>query len=165
MIPFHTHPDRYRHWRLVIDGPVAQLVLDVDSDHPFQGEHELKMNSYDLGVDIEKLFEEQRGRLLAVSYRLTGHVDDAEEIVQEAFVKLWDIRETLDPARSMKALLYRIVRNLSLNYQRMKRRQAMEQAALPVPDPASAPTPEQAFDAEVLDEQVLASFVGQETEA
>ncbi len=88
--------------------------------------------------------------LLRYALRLTRGEEAAYDIVQEAFVKLWDVRETLDPERSMKALLYRIVRNLSLNYQRMKRRQAMEQAALPVPDPASAPTPEQAFDAEVL---------------
>ena len=88
--------------------------------------------------------------LLRYALRLTRGEEVAYDIVQEAFVKLWQVRETLDPERSMKALLYRIVRNLSLNYQRMKRRQAMEQAALPVPDPASAPTAEQAFDAEVL---------------
>ena len=40
-----------------------------------------------LGGDIEHAFEEQRRRLLAVSYRLTGSVDDAEEIVQETFAR------------------------------------------------------------------------------
>ena len=51
-IDFRTHPRRYRHWRLTIDGPVARLDLDVDEKAGL-GDYELKMNSYDLGVDIE----------------------------------------------------------------------------------------------------------------
>jgi len=51
-IDFRTHPTRYRHWRLTIDGPVARLDLDVDEQAGL-GDYELKMNSYDLGVDIE----------------------------------------------------------------------------------------------------------------
>ena len=51
-IDFRTHPSRYRHWRLTIDGPVARLDLDVDEQAGL-GDYELKMNSYDLGVDIE----------------------------------------------------------------------------------------------------------------
>ncbi len=54
MIDFNTHPDRYRHWRLAFDGPVARLEMVVDPDHAFvKGKYELKLNSYDLGVDIE----------------------------------------------------------------------------------------------------------------
>ncbi len=53
VIDFRTHPDRYRHWRLEIDGEVAHLVLDVDEKAPLLGGYELKLNSYDLGVDIE----------------------------------------------------------------------------------------------------------------
>ena len=51
-IDFRTHPSRYRHWRLTIDGPVARLDLDVDEKAGL-GDYDLKMNSYDLGVDIE----------------------------------------------------------------------------------------------------------------
>ncbi|HWI27680.1 MAG TPA: 2,3-epoxybenzoyl-CoA dihydrolase [Stellaceae bacterium] len=53
MITFETHPERYRHWRLEVDGAVARLVLDVAEDAGIQPGYKLKLNSYDLGVDIE----------------------------------------------------------------------------------------------------------------
>jgi len=53
MIAFETHPDRYRHWQLSIDGRVATLTLDVDEAGGLAPGYELKLNSYDLGVDIE----------------------------------------------------------------------------------------------------------------
>ena len=53
MIDFETHPERYRHWRLTVDGRVAVLALDVREDGGLQPGYELKLNSYDLGVDIE----------------------------------------------------------------------------------------------------------------
>jgi benzoyl-CoA-dihydrodiol lyase len=53
MIDFQTHPDRYRHWRLTFDGPVASLTMDVDPAGGLAPGYELKLNSYDLGVDIE----------------------------------------------------------------------------------------------------------------
>ena len=53
MIDFRTEPSRYRHWRMNFDGAVAHLVMDVDpAGGLFEG-YELKLNSYDLGVDIE----------------------------------------------------------------------------------------------------------------
>lgn len=52
-IDFQTHPDRYRHWRIKIDGRVATLLMDVDPEGGLFGGYELKLNSYDLGVDIE----------------------------------------------------------------------------------------------------------------
>src|ERR1700730_12311912 len=53
MITFDTHPDRYKHWRLELDGVVATLVLDVAEDGGIKPGYKLKLNSYDLGVDIE----------------------------------------------------------------------------------------------------------------
>jgi benzoyl-CoA-dihydrodiol lyase len=53
MITFDTHPDRYRHWRLQAAGEVATLVLDVAEDGGIQPGYALKLNSYDLSVDIE----------------------------------------------------------------------------------------------------------------
>ena len=53
MIDFQTEPSRYRHWKLAFDGPVATLTMDVDPNAPLLGGYELKLNSYDLGVDIE----------------------------------------------------------------------------------------------------------------
>jgi benzoyl-CoA-dihydrodiol lyase len=53
MISFETQPDRYHHWKLAFDGPVATLMLDVAEDKPITPGYKLKLNSYDLGVDIE----------------------------------------------------------------------------------------------------------------
>jgi benzoyl-CoA-dihydrodiol lyase len=53
MIAFDTDPSRYRHWRLACDGPVATLMLDVDEEGGIAPGYRLKLNSYDLGVDIE----------------------------------------------------------------------------------------------------------------
>jgi benzoyl-CoA-dihydrodiol lyase len=52
-IDFQTDPSRYRHWRIEIDGDVASLIMDVDASASLFEGVELKLNSYDLGVDIE----------------------------------------------------------------------------------------------------------------
>jgi benzoyl-CoA-dihydrodiol lyase len=52
-VGFDTHPDRYNHWKLGFDGPVATLTLDVAEDKGIAPGYKLKLNSYDLGVDIE----------------------------------------------------------------------------------------------------------------
>lgn len=62
MIDFRTHPDRYKHWKLSFDGPVATLAMDVKEDGGLKPGYELKLNSYDLGVDIELYDATQRLR-------------------------------------------------------------------------------------------------------
>jgi benzoyl-CoA-dihydrodiol lyase len=52
-VTFETHPSRYRHWKLGFDGPVATLLMDVREDAGLRDDYRLKLNSYDLGVDIE----------------------------------------------------------------------------------------------------------------
>ena len=52
-IDFKTDPSRYRHWKLSVDGEVATLSMDVDENAPLFEGYQLKLNSYDLGVDIE----------------------------------------------------------------------------------------------------------------
>ena len=52
-IDIQTRPDAYRHWKLSIDGNVARLAMDVDESAPLVPGYALKLNSYDLGVDIE----------------------------------------------------------------------------------------------------------------
>src|SRR3954468_17154509 len=52
-VAFDTSPDKYKHWRLSVDGEIATLTLDVAADRGIVPGYELKMNSYDLGVDIE----------------------------------------------------------------------------------------------------------------
>jgi benzoyl-CoA-dihydrodiol lyase len=61
-VDFRVHPDQYRHWRLACDGPVATLTMDVAEQGGLTSGYELKMNSYDLGVDIELYDAVQRLR-------------------------------------------------------------------------------------------------------
>ena len=62
MIDFQTTPETYSHWRLEIDGPVATLLMDVNETEGITEGYELKLNSYDLGVDIELYDATQRLR-------------------------------------------------------------------------------------------------------
>jgi benzoyl-CoA-dihydrodiol lyase len=52
-VSFETHPDRYVHWKMTLDGSVARLLMDVQEDRPMREGYVLKTNSYDLSVDIE----------------------------------------------------------------------------------------------------------------
>jgi benzoyl-CoA-dihydrodiol lyase len=52
-IRFDTNPSRYKHWKLSFDGAIARLAMDVSEEHPLRPGYALKLNSYDLGVDIE----------------------------------------------------------------------------------------------------------------
>jgi len=62
VVDFDTAPDRYRHWTIEVDGEVATLTLGVDEDGGLVPGYQLKMNSYDLGVDIELYDAVQRLR-------------------------------------------------------------------------------------------------------
>ncbi len=62
MIDFRTEPGQYRHWKLAFDGPVATLALNVDEKRGLSPGYELKLNSYDLSVDIELYDAVQRLR-------------------------------------------------------------------------------------------------------
>ena len=61
-VEFRVSPDRYKHWKLSTDGPVATLTMDVDEQGGLVPGYELKLNSYDLGVDIELYDAVQRLR-------------------------------------------------------------------------------------------------------
>ncbi len=61
-IDFHTHPDRYRHWQLAVEPPLAFLTLEVDEQAGLRPGYQLKQNSYDLGVDFELYDATQRLR-------------------------------------------------------------------------------------------------------
>lgn len=62
-VEFLTSPDQYKHWNLTIDGNVARLAMNVDENATLNPGYELKLNSYDLGVDIELYDAIQRLRL------------------------------------------------------------------------------------------------------
>ena len=62
VVNFQVHPDSYKHWQLKVDGDIARLSMDVDPDGGIRPGYELKLNSYDLGVDIELADAVQRIR-------------------------------------------------------------------------------------------------------
>src|SRR5690242_4721962 len=62
MITFDARPDAYQHWKLAIDGAVATLSMDVKEDGGIKPDYKLKLNSYDLAVDIELADAVQRIR-------------------------------------------------------------------------------------------------------
>jgi benzoyl-CoA-dihydrodiol lyase len=62
ILDFRTAPEDYRHWSISIEGPVARLILAIDEDSPSAEGYELKLNSYDIGVDIELYDAVQRLR-------------------------------------------------------------------------------------------------------
>ena len=66
-VTFDTDPSRYRHWKLTAEGDIATLLMDVDEKGALFEGYELKLNSYDLGVDIE---------LADVARRAAGLDDD-----------------------------------------------------------------------------------------
>jgi benzoyl-CoA-dihydrodiol lyase len=75
---FQTHPERYRHWKLAIEGDVATLRMGVDPQGGLRDDYELKLNSYDLGVDVELADAIQRVRFEHPEVRvvvLTGELD------------------------------------------------------------------------------------------
>ena len=53
LVSYDTHPDRYQHWKLAFDKDIATLSMDVNEDKGLKPGYKLKLNSYDLGVDIE----------------------------------------------------------------------------------------------------------------
>jgi benzoyl-CoA-dihydrodiol lyase len=61
-VRFETHPSRYVHWRLEIEPPLARLVMDVQEDRGLRPGYPLKLNSYDLAVDVELADAVQRLR-------------------------------------------------------------------------------------------------------
>jgi benzoyl-CoA-dihydrodiol lyase len=61
-LSFDTHPEKYKHWKLAVEGELATLTMDVDPHGGLKPGYELKLNSYDLGVDIELADAVQRLR-------------------------------------------------------------------------------------------------------
>ncbi len=79
-IDFQTDPSRYRHWRIETGGPVARLVMDVAEDGGLFEGYELKLNSYDLGVDIELADAVQRLRFEHPEVRAVVLVSGKERV-------------------------------------------------------------------------------------
>lgn len=76
------------------------------------------------GSDAEayrELFEHTRIELLRFAWRYTFDEEAAQDVVQDVFLKVWQVRETLDASRSLRSFLYTMVRNRALNHRRERR--------------------------------------------
>ena len=94
------------------------------------------------------MFEAMHGALLQHSFRYTSSREAAQDVVQDVFLKVWEKRDTIDPSKSLKALLYTITGRLSLNYLR-SRKQPID----PLPDTGlsdNEPSVEMRLDAEIV---------------
>lgn len=96
--------------------PTAQEGAPLPTDDSFIRWSE-RLQSSDQRA-FSELFEAMHVALLRYAWRFTGEQEAARDIVQDAFLKLWQIRINVDPKRSLKALLYTMVRNLALNHKR-----------------------------------------------
>ncbi len=96
--------------------PPANQAAPLPSDDSF-AQWSRRLQSSDQRA-FSELFEAMHTVLLRYAWRFTGEQEGARDIVQDAFLKLWQIRQEIDPKRSLKALLYTMVRNLALNHRR-----------------------------------------------
>ncbi len=94
------------------------------------------------------LFAATSQRLYRYALRLTQQADRAEDIVQDVFLRLWLKRATLDPGRSLRALLYVMVRNQALTHERTAVKRKALLSAMDEPD--VGPTPEETTRARLL---------------
>ena len=96
MTDFNRHPSSYHHWQLQIDGDVAHLRMNVDPAHPYKPGYELKLNSYDLGVDMELADAVQRLRFEHPQVRVVV-VGSAQERAFCAGANIWMLAESTHP--------------------------------------------------------------------
>ena len=130
--------------------PLAKQEASVPSDDSFVHWSE-RLQSSDQRA-FSELFQAMHVTLLRYAWRFTGEHESAQDIVQDAFLKVWNMREEIDPSRSLKALLYTMVRNLSLNHIRAAQH---TNGTLPDDDLHDhAPGADQKVDAEMLDERI-----------
>ena len=96
MIDFNRHPSSYKHWQLQIDGDIAHLRMNVDPAHPFKPGYELKLNSYDLGVDMELSDAIQRLRFGHPEVKVVV-VGSAQDRAFCAGANIWMLAESTHP--------------------------------------------------------------------
>src|SRR5699024_9358128 len=80
------------------------------------------------GKAFERLFRKYRKKLIRFAYSYVHSIAVAEDIVQESFLKIWQLRKSLDPQDSIRAYLYQAVRNNALDYNKHK---SVEEKNLP----------------------------------
>lgn len=100
------------------------------------------------------LFQATHEALLRYAWYFTKDEDVAYDLLQDVYLKLWQVRETVDPQRSLKALMYQMVRNHALNHERAKRLHATDSLDDSPYEPDTEATTEQDLDAKQLDERL-----------
>lgn len=96
MTDFNRHPSSYHHWHLQIDGDIAHLRMNVDPAHPYRPGYELKLNSYDLGVDMELADAVQRLRFEHPQVKVVI-VGSAQERAFCAGANIWMLADSTHP--------------------------------------------------------------------
>ena len=96
MTDFNRDPSSYHHWQLQIDGDIAHLRMNVDPNHPFKPGYELKLNSYDLGVDLELADAIMRLRFQHPAVKVVV-IGSAQERAFCAGANIWMLAESSHP--------------------------------------------------------------------
>jgi len=99
---------------------------------------------------FDEVFRFTYDPLVRYAKGLVGDTDTAHDLVQETFLKLWEVRATLDPSRSLKALLYRMVRNLAFNRRRDLNNREAKHALIQAETPPPIGLPDRHMDAHLL---------------
>ena len=103
-----------------------------------------------------EVFEATYDTLYRYAWYFLHDEEAAYDVLQDVFLKLWQVRERVDPDKSLKALLYQMVRNTALNHMRHAKRHAADALDDAPYEPADAPRAEEDLDTEVLANQVRA---------
>jgi RNA polymerase sigma-70 factor (ECF subfamily) len=101
-----------------------------------------------------ELFDATYDALHRYAMFITNDSASASDILQDVFLKLWQVRHTIDPDRSLKALMYQMVRNYSLNHERQKKRHATEAIVADSPTVGFDNLNDERLDAERLEQKL-----------
>lgn len=99
---------------------------------------------------FEAVFDAMYDALFRYSLYITRDREASSDITQDVFVKLWQIRDTIDPERSLKSLLYQMARNYSLNHERQRKRHAADELTEDHPASGHHPLNDEILDADEL---------------
>ncbi len=103
---------------------------------------------------FERLYRAQYAPLLRYAHSIVRTEAAAQDVVQQAFMEVWDMRSDLDPDRSLKALLYRIVRNRAYNQKRNEKNRRSKQEEIQRTMAPAQDDPQGALDAEKLESRL-----------
>lgn len=103
---------------------------------------------------FSELFEATYDGLFGFARFIVREPSAAHDILQDAYLKLWKIREDVDPSRSLKALMYQMVRNYALNHERQRKTRSAQSIDDSLREPSSPSTIERDIEAQALGERI-----------